>query len=113
MQLKATQSTSSREVIVGARLPGVIRLPISSLARGMLYWQSTYFWAAKGGKMYQLSGIKGETSGMLTYNAFYSRGDKVNELLVRGMLRFDKDSGRGYDCIDGFETGRFHGFAGF
>ena len=37
MALTATQSAPSRAVTVGARLPGVMRVPTSSLARGMLY----------------------------------------------------------------------------
>lgn len=47
MTLMATQPLSSSEVTVGARLPGVICLAMSSLERSMLYVQRTYFWAAK------------------------------------------------------------------
>lgn len=46
MELTATQSWSSSVVIVGARLPGVIFVAVSRSARGTLYWQRTYFWAA-------------------------------------------------------------------
>ena len=46
MELTATQPSSSRAVTVGARLPGVMFDAVASSARGMLYWQRTYFWAA-------------------------------------------------------------------
>lgn len=42
MELTATQPSSSRAVIVGARLPGVICEATDSPERGMLYWQRTY-----------------------------------------------------------------------
>lgn len=46
IELTATQPASSRAVMVGARLPGVMLDAVASSERGMLYWQRTYFWAA-------------------------------------------------------------------
>jgi hypothetical protein len=46
MVLTATQPASSRELIVGARRPGVIFVAASSLLRETLYWQRTYCCAA-------------------------------------------------------------------
>jgi hypothetical protein len=43
----ATQPLSSSEVTVGARLPGVICLAVSSFERSMLYVQRTYLCAAR------------------------------------------------------------------
>lgn len=46
MELTATQPSSSRAVMVGARLPGVMLDAVANWARGILYWHSTYFCAA-------------------------------------------------------------------
>lgn len=48
MALTATQPSSSRAVMVGARFPGVMAQALDKMLRGMLYWQSTYFLAAIG-----------------------------------------------------------------
>ena len=47
IELTATQPSSSSAVIVAARLPGVISVAFSRSERRTLYWQRTYFWAAK------------------------------------------------------------------
>ncbi len=46
IELMATQSGSSRAVMVGARFPGVILVAVSRPVRAMLYWQRMNFWAA-------------------------------------------------------------------
>lgn len=43
MALTATQPAFSSVVIVGAVVPGVILVAVSSSERSMLYWQRTYF----------------------------------------------------------------------
>src|ERR1700757_4277976 len=45
IELTATQSDSSKAVIVGARFPGVILVACFSTDLGTLYWQRMYFWA--------------------------------------------------------------------
>ena len=47
MLLTATQSASSRAVMVGARFPGVILVAVWRRERGMLYWQRMKDWAAE------------------------------------------------------------------
>lgn len=47
MELTATQLASSKLVIVGARLPGVILTALSSIDRSTLYVHSTKRWAAR------------------------------------------------------------------
>lgn len=46
IELTATQSASSSAVIVGALMPGVIRVAASKTVRWTLYWHRTYFCAA-------------------------------------------------------------------
>jgi hypothetical protein len=48
MELTANHPSSSRDVMVGARWPGVILVARCSRERLTLYWQRTYFWAAGG-----------------------------------------------------------------
>src|SRR4051794_20483644 len=45
MALTATQPSSSSDVTVGARLPGVTLMASGSRVRGTLYWHKTYFCA--------------------------------------------------------------------
>jgi hypothetical protein len=45
IELTATQPSSSRALIVGARFPGVIFVACGSFSLWILYWQRTYFWA--------------------------------------------------------------------
>lgn len=82
IELIATQSGSSRAVIVGARLPGVIFVAISKSFRATLYWQRTNFWAAAYD---QLLGTLGERID-LTYNTAYSGCDHVDKLLIRRVF---------------------------
>ena len=46
IELTATHSGSSKAVMVGARLPGVIFAAVSRAFRAMLYWQRMNFCAA-------------------------------------------------------------------
>ena len=86
IELMATHSGSSRAVTVGARFPGVIFAAISRSFRAMLYWQRMYFCAATYGKL----NCPGREKESLTYNPFYSGRNQVDELLVRGVFRFDE-----------------------
>lgn len=49
MALTATHSGSSRAVMEGALLPGVILVAVLRPDRAMLYWQRMNFWAAGHG----------------------------------------------------------------
>lgn len=45
IELTASHPFSSRDVMVGARLPGVTSVASFSSDRSTLYWHRTYFWA--------------------------------------------------------------------
>ena len=47
IELTATHAGSSRAVMVGARLPGVIFVAVSRPSRATLYWQRMNFCAAR------------------------------------------------------------------
>ena len=104
IELIATHSGSSKAVIVGARFPGVIFVAVSRPLRAILYWQRIYFCAARYGELTVLGrGGKG-----LTDDTVYSRCQHVDELLIRGMFRFDQCCCALDHCVYCFEAGCFH-----
>ena len=83
IELTATHAGSSRAVMVGARLPGVIFAAVSRPFRATLYWHRINFCAAKYGC--ELNDVRDEREG-LTDDATYSGCNHVDESLVRRMF---------------------------